>query len=93
METFIGLHCFTRTTIKNAAYNVTWYWSQCVNDAGTKGTAILLENNRDEYIYFYYMSSYGSKGTSIFFESLNLLRDTTGVRSAVTLQTSPLDHH
>ena len=58
METFIGLRCSTKATTKSVAYNVTWYWSQCVNDAGIKGTAILLENNRDEYLYIY--NSYNS---------------------------------
>ena len=53
MGIFIFLRCSTRATTKSVAYNVTWYWSQCVNDAGTKGTAILLENNRDEYFYIY----------------------------------------
>ena len=67
METFIGLHCQIRATTKSVAYNVTWYWSQCVNDAGTKGTAILLENNRDEYIYSNYSYSNTEKFASIFF--------------------------
>ena len=62
-ETFIALYCTTRATTNSVAYNVTWYWSQCVNDAGTKGTAILLENNRDEYLYTYY---FNYRNTEIF---------------------------
>ena len=67
METFISLYCRTRATTNSVAYNVTWYWSQCVNDAGIKGTAILLENNRDEYFYSYYSNSNTEKSASIFF--------------------------
>ena len=66
METFISLYCRTRATTNSVAYNVTWYWSQCVNDAGIKGTAILLENNRDEYYTYHSYSSYPSKHTETF---------------------------
>ena len=33
-------------------YSVTWYWSQCVHDAGVKGTAILPGDNRDDYVVY-----------------------------------------
>ena len=57
MGTFLNLRCQTSSKISNI-YNVTWYWSRCVHDAGVNGTAILLEDNRDAYwVYFYHSYS------------------------------------
>ena len=48
LGTFLNLHCDTSAK-RSVAYSVTWYWSRCAHDAGIKGTAILLEDNRDAY--------------------------------------------
>ena len=51
MGIFIILYCDTSAKI-SVAYNVTWYWSQCVHDAGVRGTAILPGDNRDDYAVY-----------------------------------------
>ena len=48
LETFLNIQCVTSAK-RSVVYNVTWYWSQCVHDAGVRGTAILLEDNRDDF--------------------------------------------
>ena len=43
MGTWIDLECRSRQQTDS----VTWYWSQCVHDAGVNGIAILPGDNRD----------------------------------------------
>ena len=61
MGTFLNLQCVTSAR-RSVVYSVTWYWSRCVHDAGIKGTAILLEDNRDAYFVYHSHSIYYHDG-------------------------------
>ena len=47
MGALIALQCSSSS--RRRTDNVTWYWSQCVHDAGVNGTAILPGDTTDVY--------------------------------------------
>ena len=69
-------------------HSVTWYWSQCVHDAGVSGTAILPGGNSDDY---WVQMSNNRASSQLFFQ----VTDSTlgyywcGISSAVNVSLRP----